>query len=66
MGVKRDTLVRMLADPLISQELNFVLFSPNAPPTCHAPKCSHCGSWSLSSEEMCLGNERNETIRRFS
>jgi hypothetical protein len=51
MGVKIDTLVRMLADLLISQELDVVLFTPNAPPTCYVRKCSRCVTWSLFFEE---------------
>jgi hypothetical protein len=59
MGVKRDTLVRMLADPLISQEVDVVLFTPNAPPTCMSGSAVIVAREVYLSKIKCLGIKRN-------
>jgi len=57
LGVKKDTLVRMFADPVLPLELVVVsrVFSSNAPTTWCVPQCWRYGARNLSSEDECWG-----------
>jgi len=57
LGVKKDTLVRMFAYPVLPLELVVVsrVFSSNAPTTWCVPQCWCYGARNLSSEDECWG-----------